>query len=189
MFSMEQGNERTVSSRRAMGTSARRASRRRPVVGGERQLEATTPAVPRLRRRTTAGPKGPRLRLPRIAIRWQPERPRVAAFVLLALVMGGLYELGNHDLFYVPAVDVQGNSNVPQAEIERAAGVTYWNIFFVDPGAIQATVWRAKRLSGETTIGVDFAAWSSPKAGMTISKAPLPTVIVARAAASPGVMT
>ena len=39
-------------------------------------------------------------------------------------------------------------------------------------GAIHPMVWRPKRLSGGTTMGVDLAACSSPKAGMTTWKAP-----------------
>ncbi|MDE3089977.1 MAG: FtsQ-type POTRA domain-containing protein [Chloroflexota bacterium] len=65
------------------------------------------------------------------------QRQKVAASVLMLLVLAVLFEFFNGDWFYVYALDVNGIQYLSQGEVERASGVIGYNIFFVDAHAVE----------------------------------------------------
>ena len=46
----------------------------------------------------------------------------------------------NLDMFFVSDPRVSGNKIVPSAEIPKASGIQGWNIFFVEPHAVENAV-------------------------------------------------
>jgi cell division septal protein FtsQ len=71
---------------------------------------------------------------------WNASRPKFAAGLLIVLLSAALYAMFNLDMFYVTEPQVIGNRIVPHDEIVNASGVRGWNIFFVEPNAVQAAI-------------------------------------------------
>ena len=123
----------------------RKTSTRRRAVGATPPVRVVTSAHTRARppeRRAQFD-----LATPRVVLNpwhtkrdWRASRPKFfAAVVIIALVVG-LYQLFSADLFFVGDLALSGNRILPRAEIDHAAGVRGWNLFFVEPGAVQAAL-------------------------------------------------
>lgn len=119
-----------------------RARRSRPRVGAAPRVRVFTPA-PRAAaptRRATFELGAPRITLDpwRTTRDWRASRPKFFAGVILAFLLIGLYQLFNNDVFFVNDIVLSGNKIVPRGEVSNAAGVRGWNIFFVEPLALEA---------------------------------------------------
>ena len=69
---------------------------------------------------------------------WRASRPKFFAGVILAFLFFALYQMFNNDLFFVNDTVLSGNKIVPRGEVSNTAGVHGWNIFFVEPLALEA---------------------------------------------------
>ncbi len=128
--------------------SPRTPRRSRRVVGGKTPVrvvksEPRAPAAPRPKqKRATFDIAAPRIVLNpwRTTRDWKASRPKFAAAVLSIVLLAALYGMFNLDLFFVSEPSVIGNKIVPSAEIQKASGVQGWNIFFVEPHAVENAV-------------------------------------------------
>lgn len=131
----------------------RRARRTRPVVGASSRVRvlsveprAEAPkraAKPRAtQKRATFDIAAPRLVLNpwRTTRDWKASRPKFAAAVLFVLFVGAFYAMFNADLFFVTEPVVIGNKIVTSQEIAQVSGMRGWNIFFIEPRAVEAAV-------------------------------------------------
>jgi len=128
---------------------ARRTRRKRPVVGASSRVRvvASEPrektARPRkVQKRATFDIAAPRIELNpwRTARDWRASRPKFFAGFMLALLGALLWASFNLDAFFVSQPAVIGAKIVPRQEIAQVAGVDGWNIFFVDPRAVERAV-------------------------------------------------
>ncbi len=126
-----------------------RAPRRsRRVVGGKTSVrvvkpEPRAPAAPRPKqKRATFDIAAPRIVINpwRTTRDWKASRPKFAAAVLILVFGAALYAMFNLDIFFVSEPRVSGNKIVPSGEIQKASGVQGWNIFFVEPHAVENAV-------------------------------------------------
>lgn len=76
------------------------------------------------------------LQMPHITVAWD----KIVALLLFAVTATGMVQLGNHDMFYIYSLDVQGNAILPQDVIEKASGIMNWNIYYVDPHAVESAL-------------------------------------------------
>lgn len=142
--------------------STRRQSNQEPESPNQRRTRrakktvgATTPRVRVLTTepRTTEKPKRVQKRAtfdiaaPRLVLNpwqtkrdWKASRPKFTSAVLSVLLIGALYAVFNLDAFYVGEPVVFGNKIVPSQEIAETSGMRGWNIFFVEPRAVEAAV-------------------------------------------------
>jgi cell division septal protein FtsQ len=68
---------------------------------------------------------------------WSVPRVKIVALVLLLFIVGILFEFFNSDLFYAYGFSVTGVQFLTEAEVERASGVSGYNIFFVDARSVE----------------------------------------------------
>ncbi len=76
---------------------------------------------------------------------WSVPRPRglalprakIVAALLLSLFAAALVVFFNADLFYVFDFELEGARYLTRGEVERASGIAGYNIFFVDPRAVE----------------------------------------------------
>jgi hypothetical protein len=130
------------------GASPRRARRARKVVGATTRVrvlsvEPRKQEKPRrVQKRATFDIAAPRIVFDpwRNARDWRASRPKFAAGVLLALLIGALWAMFNLDFFFVNEPVVVGNKIVPQDEVVQVSGMRGWNIFFVEPRAVENAV-------------------------------------------------
>lgn len=126
----------------------RRPRRARKVVGATSRVRVLSAEPrqevkpPRAQKRATFDIAAPRLVLNpwRTTRDWRASRPKFAAGVLFVLFLGALYAMFNLDLFYVGEPAVIGNKIVPRDEIVQVSGLRGWNIFFVEPHAVENAV-------------------------------------------------
>lgn len=127
----------------------RRARRKRPVVGAAPRVRVVAPEPreksppPRkTQKRATFDIAAPRIELNpwRSARDWRASRPKFFAGFLLVLLCALFWASFNLDAFFVAQPVVVGNKIVPREEIAQVAGVNGWNIFFVDPRAVEHAV-------------------------------------------------
>lgn len=71
---------------------------------------------------------------------WNVQRPRLLALLAALALVGALFEFFNADIFYVFGLDVQGLYYLTPAEVEKASGAIGYNVFFIDPHAIERAV-------------------------------------------------
>jgi cell division septal protein FtsQ len=71
---------------------------------------------------------------------WRASRPKFFAAVLVPLLAVAVWQMMNGDWFYVNEVIVRGNKLVPRQEIEQASGMRGWNVFFIKPEEVAASV-------------------------------------------------
>lgn len=71
---------------------------------------------------------------------WKASRPKFAASVLIVVLIGTLYAMFNSDLFFVGEPVVIGNKLVTRQEAVQVSGMSGWNIFFVEPHAVENAV-------------------------------------------------
>lgn len=127
---------------------APRRTRRKQIVGATSRVrvlsvEPRQEEKPRrVQKRATFDIAAPRLVLnPWTSARdWRASRPKFAAGVLFVLLLGALYAMFNLDLFFVGEPAVIGNKIVPRDEIVQVSGLRGWNIFFVEPHAVENAV-------------------------------------------------
>jgi cell division septal protein FtsQ len=95
-------------------------------------------------RRTYFALYAPRAVLTRLKTKdyWRSNRPKFLAAALIALFALSLYQLFVDDLFYVPQLTPNGNRILPASEIDHAAGIRGWNVFFVNGGDVEAAIKR-----------------------------------------------
>lgn len=151
-----------MSVRRSKGTGSqsqqapapRRPRRSRPVVGAAGRKGPAAPVRVSPEPRPARAADRPRqkratfdIAAPRVTLNpwpgardWRASRPKFAAAVLVVLLLGAIYAMFNLDLFYVADAEVVGNKLVSRAEVQQAAGVRGWNIFFVEPDQVAAAV-------------------------------------------------
>lgn len=121
-----------------------RTRRARTRVGAAPRVRVLTPsprqATPN--RRATFELGAPRITLDpwRTTRDWRASRPKFFAAVVLIVLLLGLYQLFNNDMFFVNDIALSGNKIVPRGEVSNTAGVRGWNIFFVEPAALKARV-------------------------------------------------
>lgn len=129
--------------------AARRTRKKRPVVGAAPHVRVVAPeprektSRPRkTQKRATFDIAAPRIELNpwRTARDWRASRPKFFAGFLLVGLCALLWAALNLDTFFVSQPVVIGNKIVPRAEIAQVAGVNGWNIFFVDPRAVEHAV-------------------------------------------------
>ena len=135
-------SERTRRPRRAQTQPAQQPirptpSRKRIVVGNPTRQVVTERTQWRKQRLSSASLPFT-LRLPRV--QFVPDK--VVALVLLLACVIGMFQLGNHDMFYVYVLSIEGNAIVPQTEIESASGVMNWNVFFIEPIVVESALKR-----------------------------------------------
>jgi hypothetical protein len=128
--------------------SPRRTRRKRQVVGATSRVRVLSvePRAPepkrRAQKRATFDIAAPRLVLNpwRTQRDWKASRPKFAAAMLFVLFAGALYAAFNLDMFFVGEPVVIGNKIVPREEIAQVSGMRGWNIFFVEPQAVENAV-------------------------------------------------
>lgn len=142
-------NVRRQNSETENKAAPRRTRRNRQVVGAAPRVRVVKPepreTKPRARatqKRATFDIAAPRIELNpwRTARDWRASRPKFFAGFLLAVLCGLLWASFNLDTFFVSQPLVVGNKIVPTQEIAQVAGVNGWNIFFVDPRAVEKAV-------------------------------------------------
>lgn len=78
--------------------------------------------------------------LPGAAVFWNVQRPRLLALFASLLAVAVLFEFFNADFFYVFGLDIRGINYLTPAEVEKASGAIGYNVFFVDPNAVERAV-------------------------------------------------
>lgn len=63
---------------------------------------------------------------------WNTQRPKIAAVVLLILVIAALFVVFNTDLFYVYNLNIGGIKYLTPDEIQKNSGIMQYNIFFIN---------------------------------------------------------
>lgn len=71
---------------------------------------------------------------------WRASRPKFAAAALFVVLVISLHQLFTNDAFFVTNLKVGGNRLLPPSEIEQAAGIRGWNIFFINSLEVEAAV-------------------------------------------------
>ena len=67
-------------------------------------------------------------------------RSKVFAVVLSLLLVAALFAFFDTDLFYVFDFELAGTRYLTKAEVEKASGVAGYNIFFIDPRAVEGAL-------------------------------------------------
>ncbi len=141
-------NIRRKETKREETPTPRRTRRARKVVGATSRVRVLSvepraqEKSTRVQKRATFDIAAPRLVLnPWRTMRdWKASRPKFAAGVLIALLLGALYAMFNLEYFFVNEPIVIGNKIVPREEIVQVSGMRGWNIFFVEPNAVANAV-------------------------------------------------
>lgn len=129
-------------------TATRRTRRKRQVVGATSRVRVLS-VDPRPKETTKRAPKRATFDIaaPRLVLNpwgtkrdWKASRPKFVAAMLMAVLGVALYAMFNLDLFFVTEPIVIGNKIVPREEIVQVSGMRGWNIFFVEPRAVEAAV-------------------------------------------------
>jgi hypothetical protein len=120
-------------------------SRRRRAVGAEASLREASPTPTRLvkaSRRTFFALYAPRISLRQLGTEayWHTNRPKFLAAGIIFILVVTLYQLFANEIFYVPRLTLIGNHLLPTGDVEQAAGVRGWNIFFIDAWEVEAAV-------------------------------------------------
>jgi cell division septal protein FtsQ len=133
----------------AKETPTRRRTRRKQVVGAAPRVrvvaseprQETIKTRPR-QKRATFDIAAPRIELNpwRTTRDWKASRPKFFAGALLLLLFAALWAMFNLDTFFVTQPVIVGNKIVTRDEIAQVAGVNGWNIFFVEPDAVERAV-------------------------------------------------
>lgn len=121
-----------------------RGRRRRPVVGAPQSRESTAPR-PRLvkaSRRTYFNLYAPRTVITKLKTNsfWKEYRPKFLALALLIVFAAAIYEFFAGDMFYVSQIAVSGNRLVPVGDVEQAAGIRGWNLFYLNGRDVEAAI-------------------------------------------------
>lgn len=122
-------------------------ARRRRSVGGSFSLRQVSPAPAKLvraSRQTYFALYAPRVSLKGLKSKayHQANRPKFLAAVLLIIFALSLYEIFASDIFYVPNLALEGIHILPQGEVDQAAGIQGWNVFFVNDRDVAAAIKR-----------------------------------------------
>lgn len=140
--------------------SATRNRRRRRVVGARddtRGFDRSPRRLVKAPRRTLFALYAPRLALTRLKSKeyWRATRPKILAAFLIVVFASALYQLFAGDQFYVPQLALSGNHVLPAAEIEQAAGIRGWNIFFVNLQDVETAIKKLPEVKdARVTIGL-----------------------------------
>lgn len=73
---------------------------------------------------------------------WRARRPKLVALALVLLAATALLAFFNTDLFYVFDFQTAGLRYLTPAEVERASGVTGYNIFFIESQSVERALGR-----------------------------------------------
>lgn len=141
-------SSRRQDSKKTETETPRRTRRKRQVVGATSRVRVLSAEprpqtkTPRTQKRATFDIAAPRLVLNpwRTSRDWKASRPKFAAAVLMALLLGALYAMFNADFFFVGEPVVVGNKIVPSEEVAQVSGMRGWNIFFVEPRVVENAV-------------------------------------------------
>lgn len=71
---------------------------------------------------------------------WRAHGAKILAAALVISFAFTLYEIFASDLFYVPQLTLAGNHILPASDIEQAANIRGWNIFFINASEVQAAI-------------------------------------------------
>jgi hypothetical protein len=118
---------------------SRGRSRRRRIVGAA----ASVRDIGQARRRMVKASRRTYFALyaPRFATAdWRASRPKFLAAALAIVLVIVLYHLFTNEAFFVAGLKLGGNRLLPPSEIEQAAGIHGWNVFFIDPGEVEAAL-------------------------------------------------
>jgi hypothetical protein len=84
---------------------------------------------------------------PRISLRqlrtkgyWHTNRPKFLAAGIIVILALSLYQIFASDLFYVAHLTLIGNHLLPPGEVEQAAGIRGWNVFFINEAEAAAAI-------------------------------------------------
>jgi|GEM_PF-1434874 len=122
--------------------TTRRSRRARKTVGATTPVRIVSPELRPKQKRASFDIAVPRITLSplRQTREWHINRPKVTAVVGILLLLGAMYAMFNLDFFFVTEPIVSGNRIVPSQEIQKAAGINGWNIFFVEPNIVAENV-------------------------------------------------
>ncbi len=137
--------------RRAYSHPTPRRNLRGPNVGrgavGVRSQRSVRPV------RATAAANGSTLVFPRISGGlWQAARPKVMALAVAFLFGSLVFAFFNFDFFYVFEPDIIGLESLTKEEVIRASGVTGYNVFFVDGGAVERALGKLPEIKSVRVI-------------------------------------
>jgi cell division septal protein FtsQ len=123
-----------------------RARRRKKIVGGP-GFGGVAPAptrVVRASRRTLFALYAPRISIRQMSSKgyWRTKEPKFVSAALIVVLIVSLYQLFAGDWFYVSKPTLVGNHLLPPAEVDQAAGIDGWNLFFVNGEEVAAAVKR-----------------------------------------------
>lgn len=123
-------------------TTPRRRRQVKRIVGAGAPVRVVTPEPPPVSRRATFDIAVPRVSLKSLPVQssWRASQPKIAAAVLMLVLCAALYQMFNHDIFFVGDVAVIGNKLVPRDEVQTVSGIRGWNIFFLEPNRVAAAV-------------------------------------------------
>lgn len=86
---------------------------------------------------------------------WISRGRKIVAAALVCVLAIALYEFFNTDRFYVLDFDAVGLQYVSKGEVERTSGVIGYNIFFVDPHAVERALGKLPEVrSAHVTTGI-----------------------------------
>ena len=71
---------------------------------------------------------------------WRSSQPKFLAAALIVFFVFSLYQLFDNEIFYVPQLTLNGNRILPANEIEQAAEIRGWNLFFVNGSEVEAAI-------------------------------------------------
>lgn len=125
------------------GRKKRRSGPRRKTIGATVRVVATEP-----RRTVRANPHTfLRLYLPNLSFdpwktsrEWTAGRPKFLAGVALILIVIAISQLFTMPQFFVDGVRFTGNRILTPDELNQAAAVRSWSVFFVDPREVERTL-------------------------------------------------
>jgi POTRA domain, FtsQ-type/Cell division protein FtsQ/DivIB, C-terminal len=145
---------------RQNSTRSRARPRRRRTVGGDASLGGIGPApirVVRASRRTLFALYAPRISLRQLGskVYWHTNRPKFLSAALIVILSVSLYQLFSSDWFYVSRVTLLGNHLLQPAEVEQAAGISGWNVFFVDSQEVEQAIKRLPEVK-DASVSVDL---------------------------------
>ncbi len=113
-----------------MPTTSRRTVKRSSTQIVRRSTRAHSPAAV-----VATWPVAPVLR-----IHWDDAQPKLLALALAVALIAALVGFFNTDQFYLYDVQVTGSKYLAKTEIEKAAGVIGYNIFFVETPTIERSI-------------------------------------------------
>ncbi len=126
-----------------VSSSSRDRGRRRRKLGAA--VTVITPAPPRkvqASRRAYLDLYAPRLTLNpwRNAAAWRAGRLKFFAALVLAVLALGLFQLFSLPTFFVENITWTGSRFLSPDELNRAAGIQGWNIFFISPDEVESAL-------------------------------------------------